>query len=189
MSADQRSTPEEEIYLHLQKRAGELAVLAAEIRSCAGSDACVLPSGHPLAGIFLVKDGVSDAEREYGVAFAGPAQDAMMRTADRLGILLSEFYGTTIRKCGSCEDPEKCLRFIAYELAVIDPSIIIAFGTESGDAIASLFALERVEDGWTVSGATSILFVGDLEIMLHDDEHKHRLWEFLREIPSRYFRR
>src|SRR5690348_14566719 len=88
----------------LQKAAGELVSLAAEIRACTACDReCpdrALGTGYPRAPIMLLKEQPSAADAEAGEAFVEDA-DALTKAFEALGIPLSWIYGSTAVRCGS----------------------------------------------------------------------------------------
>ena len=81
------TVPTDEIYeRYLQKAIGEINELTEEIARAAGGNAPVLPSGHPLASVMLLKYRPQRSEVQEGVAFFGRAGQAVLKSLQRLRV-------------------------------------------------------------------------------------------------------
>ena len=69
-----------------------------EIGQAADGAPTALPTGHPLAAIFLLKYGPQDQELQEGVAFHGRAGNALIKSLQRLHVDPMEVYGTNAVK-------------------------------------------------------------------------------------------
>ncbi|MGH3050896.1 MAG: uracil-DNA glycosylase family protein, partial [Gaiellaceae bacterium] len=77
----------DEIYeRYLQKAITEINRLSHEIAQAADGAPTALPTGHPLASIFLLKYGAQAQELQEGVAFHGRAGNALIKSLQRLHV-------------------------------------------------------------------------------------------------------
>ena len=85
----------DEIYeRYLRKAITEINRLSHEIAQAADGAPTALPTGHPLASIFLLKYGPQAQELQEGVAFHGRAGNALIKSLQRLHVDPMEVYGT-----------------------------------------------------------------------------------------------
>ena len=89
----------DEIYeRYLRKAITEINRLSHEIAQAADGAPTALPTGHPLASIFLLKYGPQAQELQEGVAFHGRAGNALIKSLQRLHVDPMEVYGTNCRQ-------------------------------------------------------------------------------------------
>ena len=89
----------DEIYeRYLRKAINEINRLSQEIGQAADGAPIALPTGHPLATIFLLKYGPQAQELQEGVAFHGRAGNALIKSLQRLHVDPMEVYGTNCVK-------------------------------------------------------------------------------------------
>src|ERR687892_66171 len=82
----------DEIYeRYLRKAITEINRLSHEIAQAADGAPTALPTGHPLASIFLLKFGPQAQELQEGVAFHGRAGSALIKSLQRLHVDAMEF--------------------------------------------------------------------------------------------------
>jgi uracil-DNA glycosylase len=173
---------------YLQKAIGEINELADELaRAGKGERAPVLGSGHPRADVFLLKYRPQPAEVQEGVAFFGRAGDALRRSLQRLNVDLLAVYGTNCLKFAD-GDEDEARPFLARELHIVQPKLIVVMGEE---ALAFLNALEfplaatlesetgRVQE-WTPT--TSALVVPDIDASLDEQAAKTRFWNAFKAL-------
>jgi len=134
------AVPTDEIYeRYLRKAIGEINELQAELLALADeTHVPVLGSGHPLADIFLLKHAPQPAEIAEGVAFFGRAGNALLKSLQRLGVDPLAIYGTNCLKFAG-GDEEESRPFLARELHIVQPKIVVVMGTDAVrflDAIA-----------------------------------------------------
>src|SRR5581483_11288827 len=96
-------TPDEIYERYLQKAITEINRLSHEIAQAADGAPTALPTGHPLASIFLVKYGPQAQELQEGVAFHGRAGNALIKSLQRLHVDPMEVYGTNCVKFSGCD--------------------------------------------------------------------------------------
>jgi len=93
----------DEIYeRYLRKAITEINRLSQEIAQAADGAPTALPTGHPLANIFLLKYGAQAQELQEGVAFHGRAGNALIKSLQRLHVDPMEVYGTNAVKFAGC---------------------------------------------------------------------------------------
>jgi uracil-DNA glycosylase family 4 len=186
----------EDIQDAYQRRAiAEIAALNDEIIACepcqADAELPVMSSGSPQAEIMLVKWSASLAERQEGVAFFGRAGTAILKSVQRLGIDPLLLYGTLCLKCARLDPDEAlelCLPWLAREIHIVQPKLIVPMGDEVVDALARLaFPLAeplRAAPGevqrWTPT--IEALYVPDIDASLDEQNAKRAFWEAFRAI-------
>jgi uracil-DNA glycosylase family 4 len=186
----------EDIQDAYQRRAiAEIAALNDEIIACepcqADAELPVMSSGSPQAEIMLVKWSAGLAERQEGVAFFGRAGTAILKSVQRLGIDPLMLYGTLCLKCARLppdEALELCLPWLAREIHIVQPKLIVPMGEDVIEALASLgFPLAeplRAEPGevqrWTPT--LEALYVPDIDASLDEQNAKRAFWAAFRAI-------
>src|SRR3954453_18386922 len=88
---------------YLRKAITEINRLSHEIAQAADGAPTALPTGHPLASMFLLKYGPQAQELQEGVAFHGRAGQALIKSLQRLHVDPLEVYGTNCVKFAGCE--------------------------------------------------------------------------------------
>ncbi len=123
---------------YLKKAIAEVNDLSREIAQAAGADrAPVVGSGHPLADLFLLKYAPQTAEVHEGVAFFGRTGQAILKSLQRLHVDPMAIYGTNCLKFAG-GDEEEALPWLAREVHVVQPKLIVVMGQ---DALRCLNAL------------------------------------------------
>ena len=173
---------------YLKKAIAEINELGDEIARAAGPDrAPVLGSGHPLGDIFLLKYRPQPAEIQEGVAFFGRAGQAVLKSIRRLQIDPMALYGTNCLKYEG-EDEEEARRWLARELHVVQPKIVVAMGQ---DALACLNAV-RFPLSSEIQGkpgeiqrftpTIDALVVPDVDSSLDEQGAKRAFWEAFKAL-------
>jgi uracil-DNA glycosylase len=175
---------------YLQKAIGEINELGDEIaRAGKGERAPVLGSGHPRADVFLLKFRPQPAEVQEGVAFFGRAGDALRRSLQRLNVDLLSVYGTNCLKFADGDEDEG-RPFLARELHIVQPKLIVVMGEEAlvflnGLEFPLANALEaetgRVQE-WTPT--TAALVVPDIDASLDEQATKTRFWNAFKALGA-----
>lgn len=180
---------------YLRRSIAEVEALNREILACvhcAPTDVLpVLASGSPQADIMMVKWSATLAERQEGVAFFGRSGTAILKSVQRLGIDPITMYGTLAVKCGHLSDSDAgdlCPPWLAQEIAIVLPKLIVPMGEKSLAAINGLDypMAEPLRDEvgvvqrWTPT--IEALYVPDIDESLDEQNAKRAFWAAFRAI-------
>jgi len=195
VSALAGGTPEDIQDAYQRRAIAEIAALNDEITACerCSSDAelPVMSSGSPQAEIMLIKWSASLAERQEGVAFFGRAGTAILKSVQRLGIDPLQLYGTLCVKCSHLDESEVtelCMPWLARELHIVQPKLIVPMGERVIEALSTLAfpASEPLRDEpgvvqrWTPT--VEALVVPDIDASLDEQGAKRAFWAAFRAI-------
>jgi uracil-DNA glycosylase family 4 len=121
----------DEIYeRYLRKAITEINRLSHEIAQAADGAPTALPTGHPLANIFLLKYGPQAQELQEGVAFHGRAGNALIKSLQRLHVDPMEVYGTNAVKFAGA-DLEVSAEWLRRELRIVEPKLLVVMGDDA----------------------------------------------------------
>jgi uracil-DNA glycosylase family 4 len=121
----------DEIYeRYLKKAITEINRLSHEIAQAADGAPTALPTGHPLANIFLLKYGAQAQELQEGVAFHGRAGQALIKSLQRLHVDPMEVYGTNCVKFAGC-DLSTAADWLRRELRIVEPKLLVVMGEDA----------------------------------------------------------
>ena len=173
---------------YLKKAIAEINDLGHEIAKAAGAaQATLLGSGHPLADVFLLKHRPRDSEIQEGVAFYGRAGDAITKALGRLRVDPTAVYGTNVLKYAG-EDEDEARAWLARELHVVQPKIIVVMGqdalrclNETGFPLSS--PLEpKTGEIQRYTPTTDALVTPDVDDSLDEQPAKRAFWEAFKEL-------
>jgi uracil-DNA glycosylase len=123
----------DEIYeRYLRKAITEINRLSHEIAQAADGAPTALPTGHPLANIFLLKYVPQAQELQEGVAFHGRAGNALIKSLQRLHVDPMEVYGTNCVKFAGC-DLTLSAEWLRRELRIVEPKLIVVMGEDASE--------------------------------------------------------
>ena len=121
----------DEIYeRYLRKAITEINRLSNEIAHTADGAPTALPTGHPLANVFLLKYGPQAQELQEGVAFHGRAGNALIKSLQRLHVDPLEVYGTNCVKFAGC-DLAVAAEWLRRELRIVEPKLLVVMGDDA----------------------------------------------------------
>jgi uracil-DNA glycosylase len=121
----------DEIYeRYLRKAITEINRLSNEIAHTADGAPTSLPTGHPLANVFLLKYGPQAQELQEGVAFHGRAGNALIKSLQRLRVDPMEVYGTNCVKFAGC-DLGVAAEWLRRELRIVEPKLLVVMGDDA----------------------------------------------------------
>jgi uracil-DNA glycosylase len=121
----------DEIYeRYLRKAINEINRLSHEIAQAADGAPTALPTGHPLANIFLLKYGPQAQELQEGVAFHGRAGAALIKSLQRLHVDPMEVYGTNCVKFAGC-DLALAAEWLRREVRIVEPKLVVVMGEDA----------------------------------------------------------
>jgi len=184
------STQIDEIYeRYLRKAIGEINELQTELLALADeTHVPVLGSGHPLGDVFLLKHDPKPAEIAEGVAFFGRAGNALLKSLEKLGVDPLTIYGTNCLKFGT-EDDEQASPWLARELHIVQPKLLVAMGPEAVrfvDALGFPLAdpLEGAEPGVVRRFTPTIeaLVTPDIDGALDEQAAKTAFWNAFKAL-------
>jgi uracil-DNA glycosylase family 4 len=179
----------DEIYeRYLQKAITEINRLSHEIAQAADGAPVALPTGHPLANIFLLKFGPQAQELQEGVAFHGRAGHALIKSLQRLHVDPLEVYGTNCVKFAGA-DLELSRKWLGRELRIVEPKLLVVMGEDALEFLNGLgfpFARE-LEPGAELQRFTptiEALAVPDIDSSLDDEAAKTAFWNAFKTVGS-----
>jgi uracil-DNA glycosylase family 4 len=179
--------PTDEIYeKYLQKATDEIRELSDEMARESGKTP-VLGSGHPLADIFMLKYGVQAAEVQEGVAFYGRAGQAILKSLQRLNIDPLAVYGTNCLKYAEATE-EQSRRWLARELHIVQPKLVVVMGEESLDFLNAVeFPLAeplepQLGELQPFTPTVQSLYVPDIDASLDEQAAKTRFWNAFKAL-------
>ena len=182
------NVPTDEIHeRYLQKAIEEVNELGDEITKAAAATVPVLPSGHPLGDIFLLKNAPQRSELQEGVAFFGRSGQAVLKSLQRLRVDPMSVYGTNCLKYEG-EDQEEARAFLARELHVVQPKLVVPMGEPALAFLNSLeFPLsERLEPSvgtfQDFTPTIQALHTPDIDASLDEQPAKTRFWNAFKPV-------
>ena len=177
----------DEIYeRYLRKAITEINRLSHEIQQAADGAPTALPTGHPLANIFLLKFGPQAQELQEGVAFHGRAGNALIKSLQRLHVDPLEVYGTNCVKFAGAEI-DLSRSWLARELRIVEPKLIVVMGEDAREFVNGLaFPLSRpIEDNAELQRFTptiEALVAPDIDSSLDDQAAKTAFWNAFKSV-------
>lgn len=191
---------DDQIYEKYQARAiAESNSLGHDIQAWVGEHhpamAPVIGTGHPLADIFMLKYRPTAAETQEGVAFFGRAGQAILKSLERLRIDPLKLYGSVCLKVDADptpEDLEQAREWLARELQMTQPGIVVVMGEDALQFLNSLrFPLSvqlRGEVGtvaqWTPT--IELLVCPDIDQSLNGADAKRAFWQAFKQLGEWY---
>jgi uracil-DNA glycosylase family 4 len=179
----------DEIYeRYLRKAITEINKLSHEIAQTAEGAPVALPTGHPLANIFLLKFGPQAQELQEGVAFHGRAGQALIKSLQRLHVDPLEVYGTNCVKFAGC-DIETSRGWLGRELRIVEPKLVVAMGEDALEFLNGLgfpFARE-IENNAELQRFTptiEALVVPYIDSSLDEQAAKTAFWNAFKTVGS-----
>jgi uracil-DNA glycosylase family 4 len=178
----------DEIYeRYLQKAITEINRLSNEIAHAADGAPTALPTGHPLANIFLLKYGPQAQELQEGVAFHGRAGNALIKSLQRLQVDPMEVYGTNCVKFAGC-DLEVAREWLRRELRIVEPKLLVVMGEDALEFLNGIgFQLSqpleaKVGELQRFSPTIEALTVPDIDASLDEEPAKTAFWNAFKAV-------
>ncbi len=179
----------DEIYeRYLRKAITEINRLSHEIAQGADGAPVALPTGHPLANIFLLKFGPQAQELQEGVAFHGRAGQALIKALQRLHVDPLEVYGTNCVKFAGA-DTETSRTWLGRELRIVEPKLLVVMGEDALEFVNMLeFPLSReIENNAELQRFTptiEALVVPDIDSSLDEQAAKTAFWNSFKTVGT-----
>jgi uracil-DNA glycosylase family 4 len=178
----------DEIYeRYLQKAITEINRLSNEIAHAADGAPTALPTGHPLANIFLLKYGPQAQELQEGVAFHGRAGNALIKSLQRLQVDPMEVYGTNCVKFAGC-DLEVAREWLRRELRIVEPKLLVVMGEDALEFVNGIgFQLSqpleaKVGELQRFTPTIEALTVPDIDASLDEEPAKTAFWNAFKAV-------
>jgi uracil-DNA glycosylase len=178
----------DEIYeRYLRKAITEINRLSHEIAQAAEGAPTALPTGHPLANIFLLKYGPQAQELQEGVAFHGRAGNALIKSLQRLHVDPMEVYGTNAVKFAGA-DLEQSAEWLRRELRIVEPKLVVVMGDDALEFVNGIgFQLARpleatVGELQRFTPTIEALAVPDIDSSLDEAPAKTAFWNAFKTV-------
>jgi uracil-DNA glycosylase family 4 len=178
----------DEIYeRYLRKAITEINRLSHEIAQAADGAPLALPTGHPLANIFLLKYGPQAQELQEGVAFHGRAGNALIKSLQRLHVDPMEVYGTNAVKFAGA-DLTVSAEWLRRELRIVEPKLVVVMGDDAleflnGSGFPLAQPLEsKVGELQRFTPTIEALAVPDIDSALDEAPAKTAFWNAFKAV-------
>ncbi|HEU5362172.1 MAG TPA: uracil-DNA glycosylase family protein [Gaiellaceae bacterium] len=178
----------DEIYeRYLRKAITEINRLSHEIARAADGAPTALPTGHPLASIFLLKYGPQAQELQEGVAFHGRAGSALIKSLQRLHVDPMEVYGTNCVKFAGC-DLGVAADWLRRELRIVEPKLVVVMGEDALEFLNGVGYPLGTPLQWTLgelqrfSPTVEALVVPDIDLSLDEAPAKTAFWNAFKAV-------
>jgi uracil-DNA glycosylase family 4 len=178
----------DEIYeRYLRKAITEINRLSHEIAQAADGAPTALPTGHPLASVFLLKYGPQAQELQEGVAFHGRAGQALIKSLQRLHVDPMEVYGTNCVKFAGC-DLELAKEWLRRELRIVEPKLLVVMGEDALEFLNGLaFPLSAavspaLGELQRFTPSIEALVVPDIDLSLDEAPAKTAFWNAFKAV-------
>ena len=178
----------DEIYeRYLRKAITEINRLSHEIAQAADGAPTALPTGHPLANIFLLKYGPQAQELQEGVAFHGRAGNALIKSLQRLHVDPMEVYGTNAVKFAGA-DLELSAEWLRRELRIVEPKLVVVMGDDALEFLNGIgFQLSqpveaKVGELQRFTPTIEALAVPDIDLSLDEAPAKTAFWNAFKTV-------
>jgi uracil-DNA glycosylase family 4 len=182
------SVTTDEIYeRYLRKAITEINRLSQEIAQAADGAATALPTGHPLANIFLLKYGPQAQELQEGVAFHGRAGAALIKSLRRLDVDPMEVYGTNCVKFAGC-DLSLAAEWLRRELRIVEPKLLVVMGEDALEFLNGIgfplsTAIEsKLGELQRFTPTIEALAVPDIDLALDEAPAKTAFWNAFKAV-------
>jgi uracil-DNA glycosylase len=178
----------DEIYeRYLRKAITEINRLSHEIAQAADGAPTALPTGHPLASLFLLKYGPQAQELQEGVAFHGRAGNALIKSLQRLHVDPLEVYGTNCVKFAGC-DLGVAAEWLRREIRIVEPKLVVVMGEDALEFLSSAsFPLSTpleptLGDLQRFTPTIEALVVPDIDLSLDEAPAKTAFWNAFKAV-------
>ena len=178
----------DEIYeRYLRKAITEINRLSHEIAQAADGAPTALPTGHPLANVFLLKYGPQAQELQEGVAFHGRAGNALIKSLQRLHVDPMEVYGTNAVKFAG-GDLGVAAEWLRRELRIVEPKLLVVMGEDALEFLNGIaFPLSspietKLGDLQRFTPTIEALSVPDIDSSLDEAPAKTAFWNAFKAV-------
>jgi DNA polymerase len=170
-----------------------------QCKLCDGRKTIVFGSGRPSAGLMVIGEGPGADEDEQGKPFVGRAGQLLTRMLESVQLTRDEVYITNTVKCrppgNRNPEPDElaaCAPFLAAQLAVIQPTVILALGSVATQALLrTREAIGKLRGRLHPYGSAVLVPTFHPAFLLRNpgQEYKRMAWEDLKLAKREYDRR
>jgi DNA polymerase len=166
---------------------------------CDGRTTIVFGTGNPRAGLVVIGEGPGADEDAQGKPFVGRAGQLLTRMLESVGLSRDDVYITNAVKCRppGNRNPEgdeltACAPFLASQLAVIQPRVVLALGSVATQALLrTREPIGKLRGRLHPYGAAVLIPTFHPAFLLRNpgQEYKRMAWEDLKLAKREYDRR
>lgn len=173
--------------------------VAAEIARCT---ACPLHRSrtHPVPGegcvparLMVVGEGPGRQEDEAGRPFVGAAGQLLDRMLQAIHLDRTQVFIANVVKCRppqnrtpTDEEIEACAPFLARQIALVDPEVILVLGATAAKALLGADTrITQVRGQWQPWGERAVMPTYHPAYLLRDPRQKVVVWDDLRQVADR----
>ncbi|HEX7481339.1 MAG TPA: uracil-DNA glycosylase [Polyangiales bacterium] len=173
----------------------QLATKAAECTTCVlhqGRSKSVFSRGSDSAELVFVGEGPGRDEDLQGEPFVGKAGQLLDKMIVAMGYGREEVYICNVVKCRPPENrtprPEEalaCRKFLAPQLQLVGPKVIVALGRCAAQALGAAEATGSWRGRWSQWEGIPVLSTYHPAFLLRSPEFKRTVWEDLQLVMAR----
>jgi uracil-DNA glycosylase family 4 len=175
----------------------ELAEKAEVCRACplgSSRKQAVFSDGDPDARLMFVGEAPGEQEDEKGVPFVGRAGQLLTKMVQAIGFERHEVYICNTLKCRppnnrdpKPEEKNACEQFLAAQLEILRPSIIIALGAHAAQYLCrSELTIGKLRSKWHTYHGVPLLATYHPAFLLRSPGMKSRSWDDFIMIHTLY---
>jgi uracil-DNA glycosylase family 4 len=176
-----------------------LARIEAEIAACTAcglfqSRTHVVPGeGRAPSRLMIVGEGPGKQEDEEGRPFVGAAGQLLDRMLQAIHLTRADVYIANVVKCRppgnrtpTPEEAEACLPFLARQIALVNPDVILALGATAARALLGTdVRITQIRGTWQPWGRRWVMPTYHPAFLLRDPRQKVVVWEDLKQVADR----
>lgn len=185
--------------LSREDRLSALRACELEAKSCracelaARRNSVVFGEGNPDADIMFVGEGPGAEEDAQGRPFVGAAGQLLDRILAASGLKREEVYISNVVKCRppgnripTPEEAKSCSKFLAEQIRLIQPSIIVALGATAAKALVDPEArITKIRGNWFLKDGVWIMPTFHPAALLRDPSKKRPVWEDMKNVLAK----
>jgi uracil-DNA glycosylase family 4 len=173
--------------------------IGEEVRACT---ACplhatrtkVVPGeGRAPSRLMVIGEGPGKQEDEEGRPFVGAAGQLLDRMLGAIRLSRETVYIANVVKCRppgnrtpSPEEADTCLPFLARQIALVNPDVILALGATAARALLGADArITQIRGQWVPWGTRWVMPTYHPAYLLRDPRQKAVVWEDLKQVAER----
>ena len=154
---------------------------------------CVIGVGNRAADILFVGEGPGYHEDMQGVPFVGAAGQLLDKMLGAIGLDRQAVYIANIVKCRppqnrdpQPEEMDACLRFLRYQMLLVQPKIIVCLGRIAAQRIINpSFRITSQHGLWVERKGVWITATFHPSALLRDESKKRPAWEDLKAVQAK----